>query len=240
MPPRTTILALLLVSACATPPAQAPPPPPPLAPSSTVASLPAALLAQRFPANASPSPTFTDPHRMEKILARVPKVDAHLAEQVARLHLPGLAVGLVVEGQLLWSKGYGVRDVASKQPVDADTLFRLASVTKSFTAIAVLQLRDAGKLSLDDPAEKYLPALAGLVYPTRDSARITVRQLLTHTAGLPHDAPGTDDKHTPTDDEILSSLQGLKLDRSPDTGYAYSNLGFVLAGMIVARVSGTP
>src|SRR5439155_156133 len=81
------------------------------------------------------------------------------------------------------------RDVARHQLADLDTVFRIASLTKSFTAMAVLQLRDAGKLSLDEPAEKYLPDLSQLAYPTRDSPRITIRQLLSHSAGLPEDNP---------------------------------------------------
>jgi CubicO group peptidase (beta-lactamase class C family) len=242
MPPRASIIPLLLVTACSARPAQTPAlPTPPLLQTPATAPAPAAApLTQRFAATSWPVPSL-DPQRKEKILALVPRIDAHYSEQAASKHYPGLAVGIVVDGQLVWSKGYGVRDVASKQPVDADTLFRLASVTKSFTAIAVLQLRDAGKLSLDDPAEKYLPEMAGLIYPSRDSARITIRQLLTHTAGLPRGQPvPMDDKHAPTEEEILKSLQGMELDAPPNTRHSYSNLGFMLAGMIVARVSGTP
>lgn len=187
------------------------------------------------------APVFVDPQRKEKILAAVPQLEHHFAEVATKAKYPGLVVGLVVDGEMVWWKGYGVRDIDSKQPVDADTIFRLASLTKSFTGMAVLQLRDAGKLSLDDPAQKYLPELAGLVYPTHDAPLITIRMLLTHTAGLPHDPPiPTFADSTPTDDEILKSLQGLRLDATPGVASSYSNLGFELAGMIVARVSGMP
>jgi CubicO group peptidase (beta-lactamase class C family) len=196
---------------------------------------------QRFAQPAELVPTFTDPQRRARILALLPRLEAHFAERAARTHMPGLAIGLVVDGDLVWSKGYGVRDLTTKAPVDADTIFRIASVTKSFTGMALLQLRDAGKVSLDDPAEKVLPELAGLVYPTRDSPRITLRHLLTHTSGLPHDSPlPLDETHGwPSDAEELASIQGMELESAPGVRHSYSNLGFVLAGMIVARVSGT-
>jgi len=224
------------LAACTAPPIRGPAPTFPPAPAPTpVASTP----LQRFADPSQPVPAFADPERRAKLLAVVPRLDAHFAEHATRAHMPGLAVGLVVDGELVWSKGYGVRDLASGQPVDADTLFRLASVTKSFTAMAVLQLRDEGKLSLDDPADRYLPELAGLVYPTRDAGRITLRHLLTHNGGLPHDPPVPIDetRPPPSDADVLASLQGLTLENA---GFSYSNLGFMLAGMVVSRVSGIP
>ena len=80
--------------------------------------------------------------------------------------LPGAAWGIVIDGELAHQGAMGVRDVKSKAPVDADTVFRIASMTKSFTAMAILKLRDSGKLSLDDPAERYVPELKTLRYPT--------------------------------------------------------------------------
>ncbi|WP_164093740.1 serine hydrolase domain-containing protein, partial [Stenotrophomonas maltophilia] len=88
--------------------------------------------------------------------------------------------GLVAEGKLVHVRGFGVQDLASKRPVTADTLFRIASMTKAFTALSILALRDAGKLSLDDYAEKHVPEMRGWKYPTSDSARIRIRDLLSH------------------------------------------------------------
>ena len=82
-----------------------------------------------------------------------------------------------------------LRRLATRQPVNEDTVFRIASMTKSFTALAILALRDEGTLSLDDPAGKYLPALAAMPPPMRDAPAITIRQLLTHSAGFPEDNP---------------------------------------------------
>jgi CubicO group peptidase (beta-lactamase class C family) len=97
-----------------------------------------------------------------------------------------------------WHLGVaGSRDLTT-QPVTADTVFRIASMTKSFTAMAILRLRDEGKLSLDDPAERYVPELTGLTYPTSDAPRITVRHLLSHAEGFPEDNPGTSSCRPPT------------------------------------------
>jgi len=150
-----------------------------------------------------------------------------------------MVVALVAGAEVRWSKGWGERDVAQKQPADLDTVFRVASLTKSFTAMAVLQLRDAGKISLEDPAEKYLPELARLPYPTRDSPRVTVRQLLSHSAGLPEDNPWGDLQLGMTEDEFQRMLsRGLSFSRAPGTAYEYSNTGFALLGHLVQRVSG--
>ena len=92
-----------------------------------------------------------------------------------REHIPGAVWGIIIDGRLAHVGVTGYRDVSSKAPVDSGTVFRIASMTKSFTALAILKLRDEGKLSLDDLAEKWVPELAGLTYPTTDSPRLTIR-----------------------------------------------------------------
>ncbi|MGD0524161.1 MAG: serine hydrolase domain-containing protein [Polyangiaceae bacterium] len=193
-------------------------------------------------------PGFADPERTVRIVAAATKLDAHFAAYAERSHVPGLAVGLVVDGALVWAKGYGVRDLTARAPVDPDTVFRIASMTKAFTATAVLELRDAGRLSLDAPVEGVLPEMRGIVYPTRDAPRITLRDLLTHNAGLPPDEPlrAAEDslversKPGPTEDATLKALAGLVLDAPPESKFSYSNFGFALAGATVSRVSGMP
>jgi CubicO group peptidase (beta-lactamase class C family) len=144
-----------------------------------------------------------------------------------------------VDGQIRWSKGWGEREVGRHEAPDLDTVFRVASLTKSFTATAVLQLRDSGKLSLDDAAEKYLPELRQLPYPTRDSPRITVRQLLSHSAGFPEDNPWGDLQLGMRVEEFQRLLaRGLSFSHAPGTAYEYSNTGFALLGRLVERVSG--
>src|SRR6476659_3343219 len=89
-------------------------------------------------------------------------------------HIPGMVWGIVQDGRLVHVKGAGVQDVETKRPVNADTLFRIASMTKAFTALSILKLRDEGKIALDAPVETYVPELRGWKYPTDDSPKLRV------------------------------------------------------------------
>jgi CubicO group peptidase (beta-lactamase class C family) len=169
------------------------------------------------------------------------EIDRLFTEFAASVHAPGAAWGIVIDGELAHAGAAGVRNVATRAPVDADTVFRIASMTKSFTAMAILKLRDEGKLSLDDPAERYVPELKGLAYPTSDSPRITIRHLLTHSAGFPEDNPWGDQQLSATEEDLSRMLRGgIPFSTAPGTAYEYSNYGFAILGRIVARVSGTP
>ena len=156
-------------------------------------------------------------------------------------HIPGMVWGVVKDGRLVHVKGAGVQDVESKRPVTADTLFRIASMTKAFTALSVLKLRDDGKLSLDAPAETYVPELRGWRTPTEDSPKIRVRELITHTAGFVTDDPWGDRQTPLPEDEFTRLLNdGVPFTRPTATAMEYSNLGYALLGRIVANVSGQP
>jgi CubicO group peptidase (beta-lactamase class C family) len=158
-----------------------------------------------------------------------------------RSHVPGMAYGIIVDGRLVHVGTAGQRELSSHAPVDSATVFRIASMTKSFTAVAILQLRDAGKLSLDDPVERHVPELAGLRYPTTDSPKITIRQLLSHSAGFPEDNPWGDQQLADTDEELSRMMRGgIPFSTAPGTGYEYSNYGFAILGRVVANVSGMP
>ena len=133
---------------------------------------------------------------------------------------------------------YGTVDGAAPGP---DTAWRIASCTKSFTATAVLALRDAGALGLDQPVTDLFPAVADVVLPTADSPVPTVRMLLTMSAGLPTDDPWGDRQESITDDELDGLLRrGLSFDSVPGTAFAYSNLGYALLGRVVAAAAGRP
>ena len=106
--------------------------------------------------------------------------DRVFADFLLDAHIPGLVYGIVVDGQLVHVGTFGVQDLESRRPVTGDTLFRIASMTKAFTALTVLKLRDNGKVRLDALAEEYVPELRGWKYPTADSPRIRVRDLLNH------------------------------------------------------------
>ncbi len=155
-------------------------------------------------------------------------------------HIPGMVWGVVKDGKLVHVKGAGVQDIDAKRPVTADTLFRIASMTKAFTALSILKLRDDGKLALDAPAETYVPELKALKYPTDDSPKIRVRELLTHTAGFVTDDPWGD-RQTPLPEADFTKYltSGVPFTRPPASAMEYSNLGYALLGRIIGNVSGT-
>ena len=111
-------------------------------------------------------------------------------------------------------------------------------MTKSFTAIAILKLRDQGKLSLDDKAEKYVPELKQLLYPTSDSPPVTIRHLLSHSEGFPEDNPWGDRQLADTDEQLSKMITGgVPFSNAPGIAYEYSNYGFAILGRIVANVT---
>jgi CubicO group peptidase (beta-lactamase class C family) len=206
------------------------PPPPPVEPAKPA---PPPALAQLF-ADGDPSYTFADPQRKAKLLAAMTKVDTAIEAEMASQNVPGLALGVVIDGELAYAKGYGVADVDTKSAPDADTVYRIGSISKSIAALGLLALRDDGVLQLDDPLVRWVPEASALIYPTHDARPITLRQLLTHTSGLARDV---DFKKTSSEKEFLAQLQGVALDHSPGEQFVYSNLGFALVGIVVARAS---
>jgi CubicO group peptidase (beta-lactamase class C family) len=198
--------------------------------------------AAGFPGDdAIPVPRFTDPGRRAKLQSAFPAIEKAFDRYRIERRIPGLVFGVVIDGELSFVKGLGVRDVESGAPADADTVFRIASMTKSFTALAVLKLRDEGKLSLDDPASRWIPELEGFRYPTSDTPPITIRQLLTHGAGFPEDNPWGDRQLATDEPTLLRWLRaGLPFSTPPGTAYEYSNYGFALLGRIVQLAAGVP
>lgn len=162
-------------------------------------------------------------------------------EQIAYRGVPGLAVGVVHGGDLVWAAGFGVADLEARTPVTPETTFRLGSVSKLFTATAILQLRDAGKLRLDDPIVRHLPWFS-IRTEFAAAGPITVEHLLTHTSGLPREGPfpywTTHD--FPTVEQLRTALPSLAALAPPGESYRYSNLGMALLGQIVEAASGEP
>jgi CubicO group peptidase (beta-lactamase class C family) len=189
----------------------------------------------------APAPRFADPDRKTKLARAFPEIDRLFAHFAQSTHVPGAAWGIVIDGELAHSGAAGYRDIQTKAPVNADTVFRIASMTKSFTAVAILSLRDEGKLSLDDPAERFIPELKSLRYPTADSPRITIRHLLSHSEGFPEDNPWGDQQLKVTREEMLRMIAGgIPFSNAPGVAYEYSNYGFAMLGEIVSRASGKP
>jgi CubicO group peptidase (beta-lactamase class C family) len=187
----------------------------------------------------APPPQFADGQRRVKLATAFPEIDRIFKTFTEQAHVPGASWGIVVDGELAHAGVTGLRDVAAKAPVESDTVFRIASMTKSFTAIAILKLRDEGQLSLDDPAERYVPELKNLLYPTSDSPRVTIRHLLSHAEGFPEDNPWGDRQLADTDAELTDMMnRGIPFSNAPGVAYEYSNYGFAILGRIVSRVSG--
>ena len=165
-------------------------------------------------------------------------VDRLAASYQQRGGQPGLAYGIVLGGELVHAAGLGQRHVGGPPP-DADTVFRIASMTKSFTASAILALRDDGVLKLDDPAEEYVPELRGWRSVTPDSARVSIRHLLTMTAGFPTDDPwGDRQQGLPLEDFGRFLSGGVRFNWAPGTRFEYSNLGYAILGRVVTAVTG--
>src|SRR6202163_1572581 len=189
--------------------------------------------------DAYPPPRFTDPQRVKKLEAAMPEVDRILRSYAAEKKIPGMVWGVVIDGRLAHTGTFGVRDRTSNDPVTTGTAFRIASMTKSFTALAILKLRDEGKLSLEDPVAKWLPEFARMELPTRDTPPLRIRQLMSHSAGFPEDNPWGDQQLSATDAQLTERLRiGIPFSTPPGTRYEYSNYAFALLGRVVTKASG--
>lgn len=178
-------------------------------------------------------------HDRDGLQRRIADTLAPLIRQaLADFGVPGLALGIIANDTLVYAKGFGVRDVQTREPVTPASLFHMASISKPFVATAVMQLAQAGTLELDAPVQTYLPYfnLAG-----DGAAAITLRQLLTHTAGMPdcddygwerpEDDPGALERY-------VRSLAAQRPIAAPGEKFAYSNAAFEVLGDVVAKASG--
>jgi CubicO group peptidase (beta-lactamase class C family) len=182
---------------------------------------------------------FTDPDRLKKIEATYPVIDQVYKEYAEKNHFPGLVYGIVVDGKLVHSGGVGYTELANKTEANSKSDFRIASMSKSFTAMAILKLRDEGKLKLDDPAYLYIPEMKNIHYLTKDASPVTIRNLLTHSAGYPEDNPWGDRQLANTDEQLIDLYKkGISFSNNPGLGYEYSNLGFATLGYIIKKLTG--
>jgi CubicO group peptidase (beta-lactamase class C family) len=167
------------------------------------------------------------------------QIDRIVARSMAEFQVPGIAVGIVKDGKLVFAKGYGVRELGKPGKIDADTIFAIGSNTKAFTTAALAILVDEGKLKWDDRVIDYLPDFR--MYDPYVTREFTVRDLLTHRSGLGLGAgdlmfvPETDF----TRRDVMRALRHLKPVTSFRSQFAYDNLLYVMAGEVVAAVSGS-
>jgi len=189
------------------------------------------------PTNFTPA-SFNDPTRLERIKNAIPVIEKMYKAFSIANHVPGYAYGIVVDGQLLYKGADGYANLEEKIPATTSSMFRIASMSKSFTSLAILHLRDAGKLKLDDPVEMYIPELKGQGLTT-DAPPITIRHLMSHSAGFPEDNPWGDRQLADSEKDLTDLING-KLSFSNVAGieYEYSNLGFAMLGYIIHKVSG--
>jgi CubicO group peptidase (beta-lactamase class C family) len=168
------------------------------------------------------------------------RLDALVARFLVDGRVPGIAAGVVHDGTLAWAVTLGLADRASRRPVLPDTLFRIASLTKAFTATAVLQLRDEGRLRLDDPLAAHLPEAAAIRNPFGPIEELTLRRLLTHTSGLQGEAPWTDpwQRTWLALDDLVARLDQAFVRAPPGSRWQYCNLGYDLLAAVVGRVAG--
>jgi CubicO group peptidase (beta-lactamase class C family) len=176
-----------------------------------------------------------------EVAAALALVDARLAAEQRDQGVPGLSAGIVADQQLLWARGYGHAVLAPARRAGPETVYRVGSVTKLVTAAMLMQLRDAGRLHLDDPITAYLPEFR-LRSRFADHGPPTLRQLVTHTAGLPREAPLDygDTNTIPPIGVLLASLRDTDLSLAPLTEFKYSNLGVAVLAHALERIAGRP
>jgi CubicO group peptidase (beta-lactamase class C family) len=207
-----------------------------------VAVVAACTLAAAVPRAFAPS---GQPAAAREAVARDPDVlgaerlfSAWMEGQIAYRGLPGIVVGVVSDQELVWGTGFGFADLKAKLPMTPATKFRMASHSKLFTAIAIMQLREEGKLRLDDPVAKYLPWFKAKPAGD-DDGPITIEQLLSHSSGLQREAG---DHWTSFEFPTADQLRHLYAERqaafAPSVRWKYSNLAYSVAGMIIEQVSG--
>jgi CubicO group peptidase (beta-lactamase class C family) len=173
--------------------------------------------------------------------ARADAVDDLVARTMAAEHAPGVSVAVLKDGKVVKAQGYGLADAEKKEPATVDTVYQLASVTKQFTAAGVLLLVEEGQVGLDDAISKHLPDLPEPWRP------VTVRQLLTHTGGVPSyteaeafgKALEKEPKKSFTPKQLLD-LAAKPLHFAPGAQQRYSNTGYVLLGLLIEKAGGKP
>jgi D-alanyl-D-alanine carboxypeptidase len=201
----------------------------------------AAPLTAQSPARAASAPPAASASSLAThpdVLAAQRLFSAWLEGQLAYRGLPGVVVAVVADQELVWAQGFGWADVERRVPMTPATKFRIASHSKLFAATAIMQLREEGKVRLDDPVDRYLPWFR--VRPAGDDdGPITIEQLLSHSSGLPREA--SDHWSTldfPTEAQIRELVGSREAAFAPQTRWKYSNLAYAVAGLVLEEVTG--
>ncbi len=186
-------------------------------------------------------PHLADSATFANIQKTFPVIEKLYRDYAMKNHFPAISFGVIAGRQLVYSGSVGTSNISNNTAATTKTLFRIASMSKSFTAMAILKLRDEGKLNLTDPVSKYIPEMNKAGALTRDAPAITIQNLLTMSAGFPEDNPWGDRQLDDTDEELLKQIsEGISFSNVPGVTFEYSNLGFALLGKIITNISGTP
>ena len=210
------------------------------------ATLSAALVPSALPAPRSPAPPprpgaaaevgpATGPVSRLPV-ARVEAIEVVVVNEIARRGIPGLSLAIGHEGELVFANGYGFADIENFVSARADTVYRLASLSKTITAVAALQLAEKGRLDLDAPARRHCPAFPEKRWP------LTPRQLLGHQGGIRHyrDGERPMTRRFGSTEEALGLFKDDPLEFEPDTGILYSTYGYTLVGCVIEGAAGRP
>jgi CubicO group peptidase (beta-lactamase class C family) len=160
------------------------------------------------------------------------KVDEYIKAEMQKQRVPGLSLAVIKDGQVVLAKGYGIANVEHEVPVKPETIFQSGSVGKQFTATAVMMLVEEGKIGLNDKINKYFTDAP------ESWKEITVRHLLTHTAGTTDYPKDFDFRRDYTEDELLKRAASIPLAFQPGEKWSYSNLGYMVLGILVSKVTG--
>ncbi len=171
------------------------------------------------------------------VAAQDGRIDAILREEIEKDRLVGASIAVVRDGRVVHAKGYGHADLEHRVPAKADTVYQIGSVTKQFTAAAILLLQEEDKLGVRDPLSKHFPG-----YPRGDE--ITLHHLLTHTSGIPNMTALAEFRKSRREDlrpeQVVPLFRDLPLQFEPGERWAYCNSGYLLLGIVIERVSGKP
>lgn len=175
----------------------------------------------------------------------IEQVDALAAAEIAKDNIGSITIGVVSGGQLVWTKSYGYADTEKKLPATKDSVYRIGSITKQFTALMLLQLVEQGKVHLSDPVEKYLPEVNKLQNRFAGAPPITLIQLATHTSGLDREP---DDERmlyiegpvSEWEKKLIATIPLTRFINEPGTRYSYSNIGYAILGLALSRAAGEP
>ena len=226
------LLASALPAAPAVSPAAAPTSAAPVAPASAAPAVPAAA-----PATAPAAGQFSE------FEAAIAAFDAEVATAVAADAGGCVSVAVFVGNEVVWAKGYGWADIENRIAATADTIGRTGSISKSFTAVLMMQLAERGVLDIDEPVEDYFPEIAGLADRPAGAPPLTFRMLASHTAGLIREPRLRGAASGPIygwEDKILESIPNTSFQTTPLTEYSYSNIGFGMLGLASSRAAGEP